>query len=338
MALKENHEYLELSLKYPEGLREKYYIIDKVIICDEGLVKKIHQLRDTIAAYNCFRKKKDEEAKTIRRRLVSELHSLLETTENIQYSEFVAFWATQDMTYSIYQNLEKEKQLDVLKSLLESFCERREELYKKVGYSDVSVQVLYDSGASRRKGTAGVQKMIHLLNEISDSRDIGIEKIKSANEFYKPFWYFAIEKRMGRAKSESASLFSQFRAFFSVIYPFGKARQKKLPDLIVWNGSRALVIEAKHLKEGGGGQSKQVGELIDFINQKEQAKNIHYVSFADGTYFNKFINAYQKEDKIADQRRDIEKALRKFRQNFFVNTMGLIEIFNDVFSEYEEIH
>jgi len=89
----------------------------------------------------------------------------------------------------------------------------------------------------------------------------------------------------------------------------------------------------EHIKESGGAQDKQIVEAIDFIKYSEKSEYIHYVSFLDGVYFNKFIFADSStESKIRKQKEDIERYLKNNPQNFFVNTAGLKEIFKDSFT------
>ncbi|ACX71916.1 conserved hypothetical protein [Methanocaldococcus vulcanius M7] len=42
MALKDNLYYWNISLKHPEPVVDKYYILDKVIANDENLIKKLN--------------------------------------------------------------------------------------------------------------------------------------------------------------------------------------------------------------------------------------------------------------------------------------------------------
>jgi hypothetical protein len=95
---------------------------------------------------------------------------------------------------------------------------------------------------------------------------------------------------------------------------------------------RLLILEAKHIRESGGAQDKQIGELIDFISQSED-KPISYVAFLDGRYFNRLI---APKGKVREQRSAIEKALRKYPNNYFVNTSGLLKLLADLLSEAAE--
>jgi hypothetical protein len=92
-----------------------------------------------------------------------------------------------------------------------------------------------------------------------------------------------------------------------------------------------FIIEAKHIKEEGGAQNKQLIEIIDFINYSETSESIHYLSFIDGGYFSKSVSkTSHHNNKLNKQKKDIVKRLETHPNNFFVNTMGLEELLKDI--------
>lgn len=323
MSLKDNIEYWKLSLDNPEKVIDEYYVNDKIIISNQELIKEIHRLREIISVYCYLLKYEDEIFKQFRDKLLSDLFNLIESIESIQYSEFIAFWKVFDISYSVYKNItDKDEKRRILKTLVENFCKKRHELYTKIGYSDVTVQALSDSGASRGKGIKGIVKLVKIIEEISKNNNINIPKISSILEFDKKNWYFLVDEN-------DKKFFDSFKSKFKINYDFGRTHHDKLPDIVVKVGKEIMIIEAKHIKEGGGAQSKQIIELIEFIKQEEKSQNIHYVSFLDGIYFNMFINP-PPESQIHKQRKDIENTLRKFKQNYFVNTAGFKRLFEDL--------
>lgn len=319
MVLKSNEEYWKRSLENKEELMENFYIIDNIIINDKEFIEKIHRLRELLTSYCCFMKGNDEVSQKAKEKLLDDIYKLLNTTNQIQYSEFIAFWKVLDISYSVYKTTPKDKKIDVLKKLIENYCKRREEIYAKIGYSDVSVQVLYDSGTSRQKGVIGTEKLIEILNEFSKNNLI--LKVNSYDDLNKNRnCYFSIDK--------NEQLFEKIKFEFKIKYKFSKSHQGKTPDLFLKIDNKFFIIEAKHTKEGGGGQDKSIVELVEFIKQKEK-NNIHYISFMDGVYFNKFISP-SKNSKIETQKIDIENSLKEFKQNFFVNTYGFIQMLKDL--------
>ncbi|MEM4441182.1 MAG: hypothetical protein QXS14_06950 [Desulfurococcaceae archaeon] len=148
-----------------------------------------------------------------------------------------------------------------------------------------------------------------------------MRKVKTAEEFQDtPACWLALSDK---------ETFAQLMRLLGARYSFGKAHQKKIPDLAAKFHKTVFIIEAKHIKEPGGAQDKQIRELIAFISQNEPKKlSICYVAFLDGLYFN--IIATAKEDTNPHrQRADIENALRRNPLNYFVNTAGLRQLLDD---------
>jgi hypothetical protein len=324
MALKRNLEYWQFSLKNPEPAADEYYIFDKIIVKDKKLIQKVERLRELITSYCVILKKDKKTAKKI----LNEIYKIITSIEKIQYTEFIAFWKALDMSFSVFKNLPNQKV--VLAELLEKYCLRRRQLYDKLGYSNVTLQALYDSGSSRKKGTAGITKVLDLASKIlgfkKDEHLKTIQEVETRNR-----GYFLPDKGDKR-------LFKLFRKKFNISYPFGKDHQGKEPDIVVKINEHFFIIEAKHIKESGGGQDKQIVEAIEFIKYSEKSKNIHYLSFMDGVYFNNFIwIPPENSTKVNRQKEDIEKYLKKNLSNFFVNTDGLKDIFKDLSKKFKRL-
>mgnify|MGYP001626413985 CR=1 FL=1 len=317
MTLKRNLEYWEISLKNPEPVVDEYYIFDEIIIEDKKLIQKVERLRELIISY-CVMLDKDKKAAE---KILNEIYEIITSVDKIQYTEFIAFWKALDMSFSVFRKLPNQKV--ILAELLEKYCSRRRQLYDKLGYSNVTVQALYDSGASRKIGTAGIIKILDLASKIlglkKDEHLKTIEKVKTCNR-----GYFLPDKEDNR-------LFELFCKRFNITYQFGKDHQGKKPDIVLKIGDHFFIIEAKHIKESGGAQDKQIDEVIKFIKYSENSEFVHYLSFIDGIYFNNLIWIPPKDStKINKQKEDIEKYLRDNPNNFFVNTAGLKEIFEDL--------
>lgn len=327
MPLRDNLEYWRISLDNPESFPDKHYITDTIIIFDKNLVKSIHELRDSITSF-CYILKRltetDSTANRILENILQRIYEIITETDNIQYSEFIAFWKTQDISYSVFRKIKNpDEQMRILKSLLEEYCKRRDSLYTKLGYSDTTIQVLYDSSVSRKKGTLGPQKISEIIRNIAKEKNINIIRLDE-NYSMIPLeqnWYFLVD--------QNKRLFDMLIQQLGIKYYFGRRHQGKIPDVVVKINSEILIIEAKHLKESGGAQDKQVRELIEFISQSEDSENIHYVAFMDGIYFNNFINP-QPGTSYARFKRDIERALNRYKQNFFVNTTGFTQLILDL--------
>ncbi len=315
MALKENLEYWRISLENPEPVADKYYVADKIIVENKNLIHKIERLRELIISY-CVIFEKD---KNVAEKIIDEIHQILKSTDKIQYTEFIAFWKVLDISFSVFKSLINQK--DILSELLKEYCSRRRQLYDRLGYSNIIVQALYDSGASRKKGAIGIRKVLDLA-EKNLNLNKHLRNIEEVMNYER--WYFFPDKG-------DQELFKQFRERLNITYKFGKDHQGKEPDIVLKIGDHFFIIEAKHIKESGGAQDKQIVETIEFIKYSENSKFIHYLSFVDGVYFNNFIwTPPENSSKVNRQKADIKKHLENNSSNFFVNTAGLQALFKDL--------
>ena len=106
----------------------------------------------------------------------------------------------------------------------------------------------------------------------------------------------------------------------------------RLKDFIINYNKNFYICEAKHKKEGGGGQNDQMLELIDLISFSEKRKDFGYISFLVGLLFNKFSDIHaeiekrsatnKKSNKIQNQYTSISANLSKNPNNYFLNTKG----------------
>ena len=317
MDLKDNRYYWNISLKNPEPLADEYYVFDNIIITQE-LTQKVEKLRKLTATYCVLIEKNKEEANKI----FNDIYQIVTSTENIQYTEFVAFWKTLDISYSIFKKLPNNR--DILKDLLSEYCKKRQNLYNKLGHSDLVIQALYDNGTSRKKGNAAIEKIVDIVKSIFND----IRKANSLEDFEKlNITYILPDKK-------DKKLFKEFLKKSKLKFSYGRGKQNKFPDFLLKCDKHILIIEAKHLKEPGGKQNESVYELIEFIKQQEHNPYIHYVSFLDGIYFNLLIDPprtrRENENKIKRQRESIESALDEYKNNFFVNTAGFKTLLEDL--------
>ena len=277
MALKSNIEYWIISLKNPEPIFDEYYIFDEIIVEDKDFIKNVEKLRELITAYCVILE--FEKSKEIADKILDEIYKTITSTDKLQYTEFVAFWKILDISLSVFLKLPNKKA--VLAELLKQYCLRRKKLYDRLGYSNITVQALYDSGASRKKGTAGIKKVIYLASEVFNFKreDVYLktmEEIKTSDIGY-------------LLPDRDEELFRNFCSEYKIVYRFGEEHQGKVPDIVLKINNHFFIIEAKHIKESGGAQDKQIVELIEFIKYSENSEFIHYLSFMDGLYFNNFI-------------------------------------------------
>ncbi len=121
------------------------------------------------------------------------------------------------------------------------------------------------------------------------------------------------------------AFFKQLIEYYNIVFDWSKNHEDKKTDLLFKFGNKIFILEHKHMKECGGGQDKQMSEIINFISYKE-SKNVHYVSFLDGVYFNLLVDGNILSGKQHNQRLGILYYLKNNKQNFFVNTSGFKEL------------
>ena len=96
--------------------------------------------------------------------------------------------------------------------------------------------------------------------------------------------------------------------------------------------SRIFLLEAKHINTSGGGQDKQISELIEILSLKEKNSHISYVAFFDGRYSNEILSNNNAGEKLKSQRKEIKKYLSKNPNNYWLNTAGFKALFQDLIS------
>jgi DNA-directed RNA polymerase subunit F len=264
-----------------------------------------------------------ENPRDIYQLVLNEIDRLLITVENIQHTEFVAYFKCFGISHSDYRREKNMQQrLTLLGEILQRYCKNRKERYDQLGYTHVIQQALYDSVVSRKQGTAGIQKIRQIIEQVERESQVKIQKAATVDKLTQlEYGFYPI----------SPKAFKKLREKFKSTDKFDKKKQAKIPDLVIKIKDRLLILEAKHIKESGGAQDKQIDELIKFIRQKE-SKPISYVAFLDGRYFNKFRDTLSPE-KVRRQREAIEKALQDHPNNYFVNTAGLRKLLADLLSE-----
>jgi len=317
MVIKKNIYYWKKSLEIPEPVGDPFYSSDEIIVADAELIKKVERLRELIISYCVLSEKGNIKGTS---EILNEIYDIIISIDKIQYTEFIAFWKTLDISYSVFEKLPNKK--NVLKGLLKKYCERRRKLYDKLGYSNITVQALYDTGSSRKKGVSGIDKIIYVIQDklkknIMHAKDIST-LMRSPNAYFLP-------------DKGDKDLFSIFCKKMGIRYLFSKDHQGKQPDIVLKMNDEFFIIEAKHINEAGGAQDKQIIELIEFIRYSEKLDKVHYVSFIDGVYFNNFIwLGDNRKTKISEQKKDIEKYLKNNPKNFFVNTNGLLSLLKNL--------
>lgn len=311
-----NIKLFRFSLNNPEPIIDDFYLKKGNLIISEDskkptdLMQKNADLLESITAYN-FAKKNRNKA-TVRKALEKILHIV--KSKNINYSEFVSFWPVIDISYSLFNKLSAVDQLKIIESTVDKYIELRHGLYSFYGYTPTTLQVGKDAKAHKESGNLGVYKVSKILDKMG---------YKKANGEALENFILHGDKKYVEADKKGKKLFKSLLSRYRIKFSWSKKKEQKMPDFLIRCKSNIFIVEHKHMKEGGGGQDKQINEVISFISFGENNPKIHYVSFLDGIYFNLFANKkYLNKGKILNQLTNIEHNLKRTGENYFVNTAG----------------
>ena len=321
-----NIELFEYSKAHPEELLDSFYAKNKIILPmisteDNNLTTNNKKLLDLITAFSVLNKnyKKSFTDNTVQN-IINDIISILDTTTNINYSAFVQFFMVHNFTYSIYQTLSADDKKYLIYEMLKKYCSERHSLYTEHGYTNVILQVMCDNYSHKRNSKTGIEKVLSILN----NGRIFSHLDKSENLLEQDNYYFLPDK--GDKK-----IFETFLDVLNLKMESRNIEQNKLPDIVFKTGGKYYVFELKTMKEGGGGQNKQIVEVAYFIKFTEDNPNVHYITFLDCNYSN--VIFHDNSPKVAAQRNDIIKALQDNPGNYFLNTAGLVKFIDEIYTK-----
>jgi hypothetical protein len=308
-----NTELFEECLDHPEPLVDPFYCQDGLIISDSPaapstpLMEANSLLLARITAADVALRDGDTGGYLNQ---IDRIMPLLET-ENINFTELTSFFPTLDVSYSIYRQLAPAEKRSFLVDAVRLYIEKRHRIYQSHGYSPTTLQVRKDFEKHKTGGSAANRKVESILR----------------NHEYQPFTggRFADARRcylFADATSLAQQVHQELCADLGLEFAWRREHQDKSIDLFWIDGAGHLrICEFKHMKESGGGQDKQLAELIALIRHGEAHPRLGYVAFLDGIYFNSFIDPGAK--KTREQVRQIRQHLKENPANYFVNTHGL---------------
>jgi len=310
-SLPDPESILRHSIENPEPpLDPAYGREDMVITSDPSkpnqLMTANRAILDLITAYGVAARRNDQ---SFCGKCVAEIESELETPK-INNSEFACFWVVNDTSYSVYKRMTPTERHVFLHEVIRRYLANRHTLYLGHGYSATTLQVNSDSFAHKRSGNLARQKVGKLLQEAQFQHDklfLQTGQIRHAQ-------YIMPDKKV--YAQAYAGMMDKLGAKSTLM----KSLDKK-PDFAFRFGDRLWIVEHKHMKEFGGGQDKQITELIQFIKQHEPSAVVSYVAFMDGILFNHLM-ASKKKGKAGKQRTSICDTITSGLSNYFVNTAG----------------
>jgi len=297
--IQNNQHYFKISRQNPEIILDSFYIFDEKNPQLQKYISNTKEIKNILITIRTLQQK--NENRQVIAKYFLELSKILGKFSNC--SEFACFINACDSFLAMVKN-------DII--LLEKIAERY--FAKRILNEAVPeewIQAILDSNSGRKKGQCGEKKLLRILAKYN------FPEVKNWTDFYKKQKCVAKFSKIFNLKNVRKNLNIRLAT---------KKQNKKL-DLIIKVNNKIFLCEAKHINTSGGGQDKQIAELIEIISLKEQNKNIFYVAFLDGSYSNILLSDKNKGDKLATQRKEIQKYLLHNPNNFWVNTAGFKALF-----------
>lgn len=287
-------------------------ILNKVIIPKENdipceLLSRNHRLIELICEYNNYNVHGDKSHNV---EIIKEIDFCLKF-EGMNFCPFSQYLMVHDVNYEMYLNVLDVKDKEFI---LDSYIEDRHQIYLNRDYSDIIFQVLSDNYSHKRKGKLGVKKIMKICE------NFGFEKINSEEQIEKDNYYILPD-------SDGKKIFKLILEKYNIHFDFEKNHQGKMPDALIKYGDVFVVVEHKSSKELGGGQDKQMTEIIDFVGYDE--RGIRYVSYLDGVLFNE-LKEPRDTNKLYRDKIHILENLEHNRYNYFVNDYGFKKLMNSI--------
>ena len=323
--LKNNMYYFNLMKQYPEQIIDKYYsnMNDMRVIPENKedsniLTKATDKLYRFIDTFETLSNELNgAHQDKIVGELLKKIDDILIHTDGINYSSLCQYFMVQNISHSIYSNLDQQSRLAILTELLKSYIKNRHHMYKSHGYTNAILQTMSDNYSHKRKGKAGIIKIENQLNSLKV-----FKRIKDLSNEEQENFYF-LEPDKGDKKR-----FDNLLKKHSVSFPFRKFKQGKLPDVLIKIKTEYYIVEHKSMKEAGGGQDKQIAEILDFIRYTETNEHFHYITYLDGIFANKLLE--HSSGKNNTQYTEIQEVLKRNPCNYFVNTHAFLALLTDL--------
>lgn len=311
-----NIELFEYSGKNPEPILDPDYcddsdpVIPKTKKGKNPLVENNAKLIELISSFCFYAKRGKKFGDPDVGKLIDEVIDILMKLDTMNLSSFSQFFEVYDSSYAAFRGYAEKEQRRFIYDMLLNYRERRHELYKRHGYTNSMLQVVFDSYSHKRKSMKSIEKIKKILEP---DGFVHISNLRDGTRYY-----FLPDKG-------DKDAFLAFLKQNNVEFEFAKNKQNKFPDMVIVNAGEYYVVELKHVNGSGGGQDKQVSEIIDFIKYKEQNQHVHYVSYLDGQYSNLLHNEDKRRRKNSKVRKQYENILKWLNENqgyYFLNTAG----------------
>jgi len=303
--MKNNQHYFKISQQNPEShLDESYFLLEKHPELTNYILG-VREIKEILITIKKLRERKEKS------QIVEKYFLMLFSTFNQRFancSELGCFVNACDTTRDLIQ-----KDYNSFRKITVFFLEKRD-VNDEVPVN--WIQAILDSNSSRRKGELGERKLIKILEKLK------FKEVKN--------WTALREQKKCVARF-SNEIFSSENVKKELKLAMPLKKQGKNLDLIIKFNKKIFLLEAKHSNVGGGGQNKQISELIEILSVKKEKSNIGYISFLDGTYSNILLGEISNRAKRKlIQRKEIEEYLGKNTKNYWLNTAGFKALFFDL--------
>ena len=293
-------ECLEKTVSYidpfvHETLNKK--IIPEEITKQSKLLEKNEKLINLLEEYKKFNAFGDSSHNEI---IIENIDKCLKY-EGMNLSPFSQYLMVHDLTYDIYL---KKLSYEEKELIIKYYLRERHDLYQKYNYNPMTFQVVSDNYSHKRKASVGVDK-IKSTCEVNNI--MHYDKNKNQDVFYL------------LPDNGDKQTFLNLLKEYNLQFAFASTHQDKMPDGFIKYHDKYFIIEHKKMKSLGGGQYKQITEIIDFISNQED--NVHYISYLDGPLFNALKNPPSRQ-KLYKAKQDIQKYLTSNRNNYFLSEYG----------------
>jgi hypothetical protein len=299
--IRSNLYYFEISKNSQEKLLDDFYVFDEKHSDLDKYIGNTKEIKNTLITIKTLQSKKEKPE--IIDKYFLELSKIISKYSNC--SEFACFVNACDNIIGGVKN-----EIKLLKKITERYFAKRalNEVVPKEW-----VQAILDTNSPRKKGKCGENKLISILKKQ------GFREVFNWDDFFKTDYCVVKFSKKFSLKNVRENLGVKIKT----------KKQNKALDLIIKAKGKVLLCEAKHLNTSGGGQDKQISELIEILNLSEK-NGISYISFLDGKYSNILLSGDGHGDKITTQRKEIKKFLNNNPGNYWVNTAGFKILISDL--------
>ena len=299
--IQNNLHYFKISKNNQEKLLDDFYVFDEKHPDLNRYIKNTKEIKNILITIQTLQGKKEKSA--VIDKYFIELSKIIGKFSNC--SEFACFVNACDNIIG-----EAKNEINLLKKITERYFTKR--ILNEMAPEEW-VQAILDTNSSRKKGKCGENKLIYIL------RKYGFKEVFNWGDFSKIDFCVVKFSKKFNLKNVRQNLNIKIKT----------KKQNKTLDLIIKAKNKILLCEAKHLNTSGGGQDKQISELIEILRLNEK-NNISYISFLDGKYSNILLGNNSGGDKITTQRKEINKFLKNNPNNYWVNTAGFESLISDL--------